>query len=91
MQKITICRSGSDIKLTEDESERIYRIVKSRHLLEDVIHHCIQRDDCEKLEDLDYALIANKAEHTIKNNDSYWESYWLSIEYTTDEYLKERK
>lgn len=65
-----------------NEAGAVYRKYKRECLIEDVQ---------SKAEDLgidltgkDIDKIATRADRTIENNDSLWESYWMSIEYAIE-------
>ena len=62
-----------------NEAGSVYRKYKRECLIEDI------KSKAEEMEidlsDSDIEKIANRADKTIENNDSLWESYWMSIEY----------
>ena len=69
-------------ELNGKDEDTIYRKVKREYLIEDIK---------EKAEDMEYDLtgvdmerLADRAEKTLGNNDSMYESYWMSIEYTIE-------
>ena len=81
-----IIRSGIEIELSATEMRNVFRHVKRSYLREDVesraeemgidISNCVEK-------------IMDGAEKSIDRNDSYWEAYWMSIEYAINEYFEE--
>lgn len=57
----------------------IYRKVKRELLIEDIKSKAIEMDI--DLTGIDLDRLADHAENAIDNNDSMWESYWMSVEY----------
>lgn len=77
-----IIRDGKEIELTNDE---VYAAYKEYH------GDCFREDVLGKIEEAEIDIpdelldkIIRRAEKTLDNNDSYWESYWMSIEYAID-------
>ena len=71
-----------DLELSGMDEYDVYRKCKREYLIEDIK---------EKAEDMEYDLtgvdmerLADRAEKTLGNNDSMYESYWMSIEYTIE-------
>lgn len=69
--------------LTHSDMHEIYRKCKREFLIEDLKSKAIEMDI--DLEDKDIESIADKAERGLDNNDSLWESYWMSLEYALEE------
>lgn len=74
---------GIEYELTEMELDAAYRECKRKYFIEDVK---------SKAEDLDIDLtgkdidaIADVAENGLDNIDSYWEDYWMAIEYAIEQ------
>lgn len=81
-----IIRDGKEIELTNNE---VYAAYKEYH------GDCFREDVLGKIEEAEMDIsdelldkIIRRAEKTLDNNDSYWESYWISIEYAIEETLK---
>ena len=71
-----------DVEMTETQMYDIYREQKMKYFIEDV--ECKAEEMEVNLEDVDIRELACEAEHALDNNDSYWESYWMSIEYAIE-------
>lgn len=81
-----IYRDGQTIELTREECRRIYDELDREYKAEDI------RGKLEEMEvelDVTDELILD-VEHALGNNDGYWDSYWSSMEYAIEEYLKEK-
>ena len=81
-----IYRDGQAIKLTREECRKVYDKLDREYHREDVQSRLemleIELDNVDELVDrVDYAL---------GNNDSYWDSYWCTMEYVIEEYMKEK-
>ena len=81
-----IYRDGKAIELTSEECRKAYDELDREYKAEDIKSRLemleIELDNVEELVD--------RFEHTIGNNDSFWDSYWYSMDYVIEEYLKER-
>ena len=80
-----IVRNGTEYELTYEEMRKIFTTMEREYLIEDVIGKAEEMEI--ELSDDDINVIANKANKCLENNDSYWESYWMSIEYSIKDYL----
>ena len=81
-----IYRNGQAIELTREEMRRAYDELDREYKAEDI------RGKLEEMEvelDVTDELIFN-VEHALGNNDGYWDSYWCTIEYAIEEYMKEK-
>lgn len=81
-----IYRDGQAIGLTREECRKAYDELDREYKIEDI------RGKLEEMEvefDVTDELI-DRVEHSLGNNDSYWDSYWCTIEYTIEDYMKER-
>ena len=78
-----ITRNGIEYELTWQEIRDAYLLMEREYLKEDIkskaddINVDLSEKDLDKL-----AIMVNK---TLSNNDSYWDSYWMSIEYVLKE------
>ncbi len=81
-----IYRDGKAIELTSEECRKAYDELDREYKAEDIKSRLemleIELDNVEELVD--------RFEHAIGNNDSFWDSYWYSMDYVIEEYLKER-
>lgn len=82
-----IIRDGKEIQLTDNE---IYNAYKEYH------RDCLKEDILSKADEMEVEIpddLLNKVLHrvdkTLVNNDSYWEIYWMSIEYTIEDVLED--
>ena len=72
-----IIRNGQEIELTHEEMRQAYYEMKDEYTIEDI------RSIYNLSEDkIDEALTI--FERVIDNNDSFWDSYWLMIEYVAE-------
>ena len=72
-----IIRNGQEIELTHEEMRQAYYEMKDEYTIEDI------RSIYNLSEDkIDEALTI--FERVISNNDSFWDSYWLMIEYVAE-------
>ena len=77
-----ITRDGKTYKLEDWELSDAYREQKHKYMIEDVKS---KAEDLEiDLTDKNVDDIAYEAENCLDNNDGFWESYWLSIEYALE-------
>lgn len=78
-----IIRNGIEYKLTAAEMREVYNKMKTEYLIEDIQ---AKADEMEiELSDENIKKIANSVDKSLSNNDSYWESYWMTIEYVIRE------
>ena len=78
-----IIRNGIEYELTHEEMREAYDELSRYYLEEDIESRVDYRD----LEQSDIDSIARIAQKSLDNNESYWEAYWMSIEYAIDDYL----
>lgn len=78
-----IIRNGIEYELTHEEMREAYDELSRYYLEEDIESRVDYRD----LEKSDIDSIARIAQKSLDNNESYWEAYWMSIEYAIDDYL----
>lgn len=81
-----IYRDGQSIELTREELRKAYEELDKEYKIEDI------RSKLEEMEvelDITDELLWN-VEHALGNNDGYWDSYWCTIEYVIEEYMKEK-
>lgn len=73
-----ITRNGIEYELTYQEMREIYNFMDLEYLKEDIESTA---EDLEiDISEYDLNKVASKVKKTLESNDSYWESYWMSIE-----------
>lgn len=84
---MTIYRDGKAIELTSEECRKAYDELDREYKAEDIKSRLemleVELDNVDELVD--------RFEHAIGNNDSFWDSYWYSMDYVIEEYLKEKE
>lgn len=80
-----IIRDGEEIQLTNDEIYNVYKEYRCNCFKEDVLS-IAEEMEIEIPDDL-LNKVLSRAEKTLNNNDSYWDSYWTSIRYAIEEIL----
>lgn len=83
-----IIRNGQEFKLTREECNKIYDALDREYKIEDMRSKLEEME--VKFDDADLNILVDKLDHALGRNDSYWDSYWNSIEYIIDEYEEER-
>lgn len=82
-----IIRNGIEIELTNEEIREAHEIKKKEYLIEDI---CCKLEEMEiEMSEQEIEDVAGITESTLGNHDSYWECYWLSIEYAIENVRKE--
>lgn len=82
-----IIRDGKEIELTFMELMSAHEEYELDCMIEDVKNQ-YERDGYDvKLTDKQIEEVAGLALHNLGKNDSYFESYWMSVEYTLGEYI----
>ena len=73
-----IIRNGIEYKLTAAEMREVYNKMKTEYLIEDIQ---AKADEMEiEMSNEIIKRIANIVDKSLGNNDSYWESYWMTLE-----------
>lgn len=78
-----IIRNGIGYELTREEMREAYEIMKSEYLREDIKFMADEKEINLPDDTMDY--IIGKVEKSLGNNDSYMESYWITIEYVLED------
>ena len=78
-----IIRNGIEYELTHEEMREAYLETKFEYLKDDI--KCKAEEMDIKLSDELVEDIADRAEKWLGNNESLWESYWMTIEYALEE------
>ena len=77
-----INRNGKEIELTWQEIREAYELMNLEYFKEDVVGRAEEMG--KKLTEEDVNRIAVAAKRGIEHNDSYWESYWMTIKYAIE-------
>ena len=77
-----INRNGIEIELTWQEIREAYEIMNLEYFKEDVVSRAEEMG--RKLSEEDVERIAAAAKRGVDHNDSFWESYWMTIEYAIE-------
>lgn len=81
-----IVRNGIEYDLTYAEMREVYEKMKLEYIKEDIAG---KADEMEfKLSDDDMNIVVNRVDKGLSNNDSYMESYWMTIEYALKEQME---
>ena len=82
-----IYRDGKEFELTFSEMIQAHEEYKLECMIEDVKGQ-YERDGYDvELTDEQIEEVASFALHNLGKNDSYFESYWMSVEYTLGDYI----
>lgn len=77
-----IIRNGNEIELTWAEMREVYEFMKRDYLKQDI---AAKAEEMEiELNDKAINSVADIAQSGLEHNDSYWESYWMTIEYAIE-------
>lgn len=82
-----IFRDGKEIELTFGEMIRAYEEYKLDCMIEDVKNQYEQGEYDIELSEEQIEEVAIQAVHNLGKNDSYFEAYWMSVQYTLDDYI----
>ena len=80
-----IFRDGKEFELTFSELIRAHDEYELDGAIEDV--RSLIGPETPQLSDEQVREIATQAMHNLSKNDSYFESYWMSVQYTLDDYI----
>lgn len=77
-----IIRNGNEIELTWAEMREVYEFMKRDYIKQDI---AAKSEEMEiELSDKEIDSVADIVQSGLGNNDSYWESYWMTIEYAVE-------
>ena len=79
-----IIRNGQEFELTAEEMRQAYYEMKDEYTIEDIRSRYNVPN--EKIDDVLWLFGS-----TIDNNDSFWDSYWSTIEYVAKKLGLEEK
>ena len=82
-----IYRDGKEIELTNEECRQVYEELDREYHREDI---------ASRIEEMEIELdvtdeLIDRVDHALGNNDGYWDSYWCTVEYVIEEYMKEKE
>ena len=82
-----IIRNGVEFELTVTEMRQAFLEKEKEYLIEDIQSRA---EDMEiDLDEHDIKTVVNMAQSGLERNDSYWESYWATIEYAIENFKDE--
>ena len=82
-----IFRNGEAFELTFTELIQAHEEYELNCMIEDVKYRYAQGEYDVDLSDEQIEDIAMFAVHNLSKNDSYFEAYWMSVQYTLDDYI----
>ena len=83
---MNIIRNGIEYELTYAEMREIYEEMKLEYLKEDVESKAGEMEI--ELSDATIGRVVDRVDNGLSNNDSYMESYWMTIEYAIKEQME---
>lgn len=83
-----ITRGWKEFELTPAELMQAHEEYELECMMEDVRDKWVHSEHVCNLTDEQVEEIAQRAMRNLSRNDGYFESYWLTIEYTLDEYVE---
>ncbi len=86
-----IYRDGKEIELTAEELRMAYEEKNLEYFAEDVKSSIDGMELEEEFDESDYGELAWRFNKALGRNDSYWDSYWYTLENVIEEYIKEGK
>ena len=82
-----IIRNGIEYELTIAEMREVYENMKMAYLREDIES---KADEMEiELSETTMDYVAARVNKCLSNNDSYMESYWMTIEHVLEEQVED--
>lgn len=82
-----IFRNGEEFELTFSELMSAHEEYELDCMIEDVKSLLESGTRETELSEEQICEVANNALHNLGKNDSYYEAYWMSVEYTLDDYI----
>ena len=86
-----IIRDGKEFELTADELRAAYDEKRFEYFTEDVKSSADGMDIDEEFDEGDCKELAWRFDKALGRNDSYWDSYWCTLENVIEEYIEEGK
>ena len=84
---MTIYRDGKEFELTSSEKIQAHEEYELDCMIEDVKSQYEQGEYDVDLTEEQFKEIAMLALNSVSKNDGYFESYWMSVNYTLDDYI----
>ena len=84
-----IYRDGKEIELTLAELREAYEEKHFEYFMEDVKGSVEDMDLENEFDVSDYGELAWRFDKALGRNDSYWDSYWRTLENVIEEYIRE--
>jgi hypothetical protein len=81
-----IIRNGIWYELTREEMREAYEKIKEEYLREDIESSAEAMEIKLSGNTMDY--VVRRVDKSLSNNDSYWDSYWMTIENILEEQLE---
>ena len=82
-----IYRDGKEYELTFSEMIQANEEYKLDCMIEDIKEQYENGEYNVELTEEQFEEVARLALRTVSKNDSYYEAYWMSVEYTLDDYI----
>lgn len=82
-----IFRNGKEFELTFNEMMQAYDEYRLDCMIEDIDSILGSGARDVELSTEQIKEVAKNALHNLGKNDSYFEAYWMSVEYTLDDYI----
>ena len=82
-----IIRNGITYQLTHEEMREAYKEMKLEYLKEDI--ECTADEMGIELSSTTMDYVVDRVDKCLGNNDSYMESYWMTIEQVLEEQLED--
>ena len=82
-----IYRDGKEFELTFSELMSAHEEYEFDCMIEDVKNQYEQSEHDVELTEEQIREVASFALHNLGKNDSYFEAYWMSVQYTLDDYI----
>lgn len=82
-----IYRDGKEFELTFSEMMQAHEEYEFDCMIEDVKGQYAQGEYDVDLSDKQIEAVASSALHNLGKNDSYYEAYWMTVQYTLDDYI----
>lgn len=82
-----IFRNGEAFELTFSELIQAHEEYEFDCIVEDVKNCYAQGEYGVELSEDDISEVASFALHNLNKNDCYFEAYWMSVQYTLDNYI----
>ena len=82
-----IIRDGKEFELTFRELVQAHDEYEFDCIIDDVKRILESGTRVVELSEKQFEEVASRALHDLGDNDGYYEAYWISVEYTLDDYI----